>query len=136
MGKGSSLSLGALLLNIAVAAYLFAIGIIDLAGKKGDIRDAVGAVFSGNIVNILTIVLAVLAVAAGIFILLKLFGIKIPSLELILIILAIAWIVFIVLIDFIDAIGNKRISNHFLEWLATLGCHLMALGGLLVAAQK
>jgi hypothetical protein len=136
MSKGSSFSLGVLLLNIAVAAYLFATGIIGLSTKGGDIRQAVGAVFSGNIVNILTIVLAVLAVAAGIFILLKLFGIKIPSLEMILIILAIAWLVFIVLIDIIDALGNNRISNHFLEWLAALGCHLMALGGLLVAAQK
>jgi hypothetical protein len=136
MSKGSSFGLGVLVLNIAVAAYLFATGIIALAGKGGDIRQAVGAVFSGNIVGIFTIVLAVLAVAAGVFILLKLFGIKIPSLELILIILAIAWLVFIVLIDIIDALSNKRITNNFLVWLRDLGCHLMALGGLLVAAQK
>jgi hypothetical protein len=135
MSKGSSFSLGVLLLNIAVAAYLFAIGIIGLARGGGDIKRAVGAVFrDGSIVNILTIVLAVLAIAAGVFILLKLFGVKISSLELILIILAIAWLVFIILIDIIDPLRGSK--PDFLNWLAAFGCHLMALGGLLVAAQK
>jgi hypothetical protein len=136
MSKGSSFSLGVLVLNIAVAAYLFATGIIGLATKGGDIRQAVGAVFrDGSLVNILTIVLAVLAIAAGFFILLKFFGVKISSLGLILVILAIAWLVFIILIDIIDPL-RSNFKIDFLKWLATLGCHLMALGGLLVAAQK
>jgi hypothetical protein len=146
MSKGSSFSLGVLLLNIAVAAYLFATGIIALFGgrkvfgisvERDEIRNAVGAVFKngGPVADILTIVLAILAVAAGVFILLKLFGIKISSLDLILVILAIAWLVFIILIDIIDPL-TSRSKPAFLSWLRDFGCHLMALGGLLVAAQK
>jgi hypothetical protein len=141
MGKGSSFSLGVLLMNIAVALYLFATGIIGVAGRKyawssgGEIRKAVDAVFDGDIVNILTIVFAVLAIAAGVFILLKLFGVKISSLGLIMIILAIAWLVFIILIDIVDPL-RSRAKPDFLPWLATFGCHLMALGGLVLAGQK
>jgi hypothetical protein len=147
MSKGSSLSLGALVLNIAVAAYLFATGIIALFGgrkflgisvERDDIRNAVGAVFKngGTGADILTIVLGILAVAAGIFILLKFFGIKISSLELILVILAIAWLVVIIFVDIIDPIRKGPDSKYFVSWLRDFGCHLMALGGLLVAAQK
>jgi hypothetical protein len=147
MGKSTSLSLGGLVLNIAVAAYLFATGIIALFGgrkvfgisvERDEIRNAVLAVFKngGTIADILTIVLAILAVAAGIFILLKFFGIKISSLELILIILTIAWLVVVIFIDIIDPIRKGPDSKYFLPWLRDFGCHLMALGGLLVAAQK
>jgi hypothetical protein len=95
---------------------------------------AVESIFGrGDLANILIIVLAVLAIAAGVFILLKLFGIKVSSLELILVILAIVWLAFIVLVDIIYPLKNKP---DFLAWLLTFSCHLMALGGLLVAAQK
>jgi hypothetical protein len=142
MSKGSSLSLGVLLLNIAVAAYLFATGIVGLAGRSlktlltggGDIRMAIESIFGrGDLANILVIVLAVLAIAAGLFILLKLFGVKISSLNLILIILAIVWLAFIILVDIIYPLKNKP---DFLAWLLTFSCHLMALGGLFVAGQK
>jgi hypothetical protein len=142
MSKGSSFSLGVLLLNIAVAAYLFATGIIGLAGRSiktlltggGDIRMAVESLLGrGDLANILIIVLAVLAIVAGVFILLKLFGVKISSLDLILVVLAIVWLAFIILVDIIYPLKNKP---DFLAWLLTFSCHLMALGGLLVAAQK
>jgi hypothetical protein len=140
MGKGSSFSIGVLLLNIAVAAYLFATGIIGMAGSKwsidggGEIRKAVTTLFGrGDLTNILTIVLAILAIVAGVFILLKLFGVKISSLGLILVILAIVWLAFIILVDIIYPLKNKP---DFLAWLLPFSCHLMALGGLLLAGEK
>jgi hypothetical protein len=142
MSKGASLSLGVLLMNIAVAAYLFATGIIGLAGRNlktlltggGDIRMAVESLFGrGDLSNILIIVLAVLAIVAGVFILLKLFGVKISGLDMILVILAIVWLAFIILVDIIYPLKNRP---DFLAWLLTFSCHLMALGGLLVAGQK
>jgi hypothetical protein len=135
MAKTAKVSMGLILMYIAVAIYLFATGIIDLAGNRfsgGEIRQGVHAIFKGDLANIVVIVLAVLAIIAGVFMLLKIFGIAIPSIDLILVILAIAWLVFIILFDFIDSLFKP----DFLPWLKTFGAHLMGLGGILLATGK
>jgi len=131
-------SIGLLILQISVALYLFATGILGLSGKnwfrEGEIRQAVTAIFKGNVAEIIIIVLAVCAVAAGILLLLDLFGIEIEITELILVILMVVWVVFIILIDVVQPI-QKGVSN-FVDYLRQLGAHLMVLGGMACASRQ
>jgi hypothetical protein len=134
--------LGVFVMNIAVAAYLFATGIIGLAEKSlktlicpNEIRNAVVSLFgTGNLTNALVVVLAVLAIVAGVFILLKLFGLVFPMSNLILVILAIAWLVFMIMIDIIQPLRNK--SPDFVNWLRIFGSHLMVLAGMILAMDR
>jgi hypothetical protein len=131
-------SLSHFLLNIAVAIYLLATGILGLGGRKffpdGEIRRAVTALFRGDFAELLIIILAVLSIAAGAFVLLKFIGISIPITELLLIILAIVWVVFILMIDIVYPINNK--GANFVDWLRNLGAHLMVLGGITMASER
>ena len=134
MNKG----IGFFLLNLSVAVYLFATGILGLTGRKffpnGEIRRAVTSLFKGDIAEILIIILAVLAIAAGVFILMKFFGIVIPVTELLLIILAITWVVFIIMIDIVFPLNHK--GTNFVDWLRSIGSHLMVLAGIILATER
>jgi len=131
-------SIGLVLLNFAVAIYLLATGILGLTGRKffpdGEIRRAVTALFKGNIAETLILILAILAIAAGAFILIKFFGIDIPVTELLLLILAVVWVVFIIMIDIVYPLNGK--GTNFVDWLRSLGAHVMALGGILLATER
>jgi hypothetical protein len=139
-----SRSIGIYVLNISVALYLFATGIMGF-GKKAsfaisnsdpEIRRAVTALnISGDFAEVLIVILSVLAIAAGLFILLKLFNIKIPQLDLLLVILAIVWIVFIIMIDVVGPI-NARKKPDFIPWLLSFSSHFMVLGGILLSTEK
>jgi hypothetical protein len=128
-------------MNIAVAAYLFATGIIGMGEKKwfsvdGEIRKAVTAIFSkGDFTETLIVILSILTIAAGVFILLKLFGVGIPMSDLILVILAVAWLVFIIMIDIIQPLGSDR-KPEFVDWLRIFGSHLMVLAGMILATDR
>jgi len=134
MNKG----IGFIVLNFSVAIYLLATGILGLTGRKffpdGEIRRAVTALFKGNFAETLIVILAILAIAAGVFILLKFFGIDIAINELILIILAIVWLVLIIMIDVVYPI--KQGNVNFVDWLRGLGAHLMALAGIMLATER
>jgi hypothetical protein len=133
MGAARNRGIGVFVMNIAVAAYLFATGIFGFRGG-GEIRDAVTSLFgTGALTDVLIIVLAVLAVVAGVFILLRLFGLVFPMSNLILIILAIAWLVFIIMIDVVHSL---KVRPEFVGWLQTFGAHLMVLGGMLLATER
>jgi sterol desaturase/sphingolipid hydroxylase (fatty acid hydroxylase superfamily) len=131
-------SISVFLLNISVALYLFATGILGLSGKswfkEGEIRRAVTGIFKGDFAEILIVVLAILAIAAGVFILLKLFGIEIPLAEISLIVLAIVWLVFIILVDVIYPLNHR--GANLVDWLRSIGSHLMALGGITLATER
>ena len=131
-------SIGAFLLNIAVAAYLFATGILGLTGRRfldnNEIRQAVSSLFKGDIVGILTVVISILAIAAGAFILMKFFGIEIPVTELLLVILAVVWVIFIIMIDVVHPLNSK--GGNFLGWLTSISMHLMVLGAILLATER
>ena len=138
MNKG----IGVLIINISVALYLFATGILGFSGKGGkigsaisgnEIRQAVNAIFKGDIASVISIVFAILAVIAGILILLKLFNIQIPSMEIILIIIAIFWLVFIILIDIVHPLNSKP---NFLDWLRVICPHLMVLGSIILSTDR
>ena len=132
-------SIGGVLMNIAVALYLLATGILGLTGRKffpdGEIRRAVTSLFKGDLAEILIVILGVLAIAAGVFILMKFFGIVIPITELILIILAIVWIVFILMIDVVHPLNSRRDVN-FVDWMKTFGAHLMVLSAIILSTER
>jgi len=141
MSKG----IGVLILNISVALYLFATGILGFSSDRGgaigrafernEIRQAVNAIFKGDVANIVSVIFAILAIVAGVLILLKLFNIAIPQMDLILIIVAIFWIVFIVLIDIIIPL-DKNSKIKFLDWLRIICPHLMVLGSIVLSTDR
>ena len=137
MNKG----LGLILLNISVALYLFATGILGLTGRKyfpdGEIRRAVEALLKkgSDFSEVLIVILGILAIAAGAIILLKFFRIEIPVIEALLIVMAIVWIVFIVMVDIITPLNSKR-DVKFVDWARSFGTHLMALAGIILATSR
>jgi len=132
-------SIGGVLLNIAVAVYLLATGILGLTGRKffpdGEIRRAVTSLFKGDLAETLIVVLGVISIAAGAFILMKFFGIVIPVTELVLIILAVVWIVFILMIDIVYPLNHSKNVN-FVDWMRTFGAHLMVLAGIILSTER
>jgi hypothetical protein len=133
----SSFGIGVLLMNIAVACYLFATGILGITGsKQGEIHRAVIDLFgNGDFTKVLIIILSVLAIAAGVFIILRLFGSIIPMTEVCLLILAIVWVAFIIIVDIIAPI-NARNKPDFLVWLLAISSHLMVLGGIALSTDR
>jgi hypothetical protein len=129
-------SIGLLILNISTALYLAATGILGLSDKLfrgGEIRQAANAIFKGNIANIFAIILSLCAIAAGVFILLRLFGARIAITELLLVILMVVWIIFIIWIDILPLLNGK---GNFVDFLRSIGAHLMVLGGMSLATER
>jgi hypothetical protein len=125
--------IGFFVLNIAVALYLFANGILGFSGG-GSFASISGQIFRGDFANIVTIILSVIAIAGGLFLLLALFKIDIPITDLILFIFVIVWIVFIVIVDIINPLGARNVK--FLPYLVQLSSHLMVLGALITATKR
>jgi len=134
--------LGYFLLNIAVALYLFANGVLGLNSKWLD--RAVGrdtfysmlkTIFgSGDFTKVLTIILSVCAIVAGVFLLLTLFRNNLALTELILIVFIILWVIYIIIVDIISPLKGN--GPKFLEYLTILAAHFMVLGALLSATKR
>lgn len=136
--------IGCLLLNIAVALYLFANGILGFTQKNvnvfgnqvqgGEFGKMMHTIFGrGDLTNVLTIVVSIAAVAAGLLLLLALFKVEIPITDLILFIFVIIWVVFIVIVDIIHPLQNK---TEVLPYLVQLSSHLMVLGALVSSTKR
>jgi len=134
MNKG----IGFVFLNLSVAIYLFATGILDITLRnRGEISTAVASLNidpKSDFYRVLVIVISLLAIAAGVFILLKFFGISVDVIEKLLIVLAITWAIFILMIDIIPLFKNERIN--FVYFLKSFGYHVMALSGILLATER
>jgi hypothetical protein len=140
----SGLGIGNFILNIAVALYLFANGIIGITQKTffgnpgGDFGKMVRTIFSSrdmsDLANVITIILSVCAIAAGIFLLMQLFKVVIPITDLILFVFIILWAVFIVLVNIIAPLRDG--FGDFLEYLTRLSAHLMVLGALISSSKR
>ena len=133
-------SIGLFLLNIAVALYLLATGIIGLTGRtltaQGDIRSATVALLGrGNLTDTIVVILSVLAIIAGAFVLLKFFNVQVPMTELLLMILALVWVVFIIMINIVYPL-NSRGNFNFVPWLWGFSSNLMVLGGICLATER
>ena len=125
--------IGILLLNIAVALYLFTNGIMGFNGG-GEFASIAGSIFKGDLANLVVIILSAFAIVGGVFMLLAFFKINIPITDLIIFIFVIVWVVFIVIVDIINPLGNG--FGNFLNYLARLASHLMVLGALVMSSRK
>jgi len=135
--------LGYLVLNISVALYLFANGIVGISREKdfwgrpsGEFGKMIRTIFKdGNLTDMLIIVLSVCAIAAAVFLLLQLFRVQIGVTDLILFIFVIVWAVFIVIVDIIAPLNDKG-KTDFLPYLIQLSGHLMVLGALTSSTKR
>ncbi len=137
------LSLGRLILQLALGLFLAISGIWVLAGFGNwswVSTDDAGATAIKSIIqnrtleNILVISYGVIELIAGIFLILSLFiGDVFGAFGNILhIIIMIVWIVAIVLIDFLSSsTGISLLRNSFLKWLYQVASHLIILGALI-----
>ena len=134
-------SIGSYILNFSVALYLIATGILGFSGRSlfpnsnPEIRQAVSALFSGDVAEAVIVVLSIMAIAAGGFIILKFFKIEIPIIELLLLILAVVWVVFIIMIDVVAPL-NARNKPNFVSWLLGFSSHLMVLAGIILSTGR
>jgi len=133
-------SIGPVILQISVALYLFATGILGMSGRnwfrEGEIRRAVSAVFKDDFAEVVIIIISVCAIAAGALLLLELVKVHFAITELLLIILMIVWVIFIFMIDIYYPLNNRPRNFNFVEYLRGLGAHLMVLGGMACAVKK
>jgi hypothetical protein len=145
-------SLGVFVTHTAVALYLLVDGILGLMEKSlwqrlrlsagsrnatgNEIVDTLSRVFgTGDFAKTLIVLFSALAVAGGAFLLIELFGIRIPAVDIIILIFLITWLLFIVLSDVVYAFKDTR-GFEFLPWLSTLASHLVVLGALISASHK
>jgi hypothetical protein len=136
--------LGYLVLNIAVALYLFANGIFGISEKPGVITGKLNSEFGkmiqtifgkGDFANVLLIVMSVCAIAAAVFLLLQLFRVQIGVTDLILFVFVIVWAAFIVIVDIIAPMQDKD-KVKFLPYIVQLSSHLMVLGALISSTKR
>jgi hypothetical protein len=135
--------LGYLVLNLAVALYLFANGILGISKQKdffgnygGEFGKMIQTFFGkGDLTDLLVIVLSVCAIAAGVFILLQLFNVRIKITDLILFVFVIVWAAFIVIVDIINPLKADK-KPDLLPYLVQLSAHLMVLGGLISSSKR
>ena len=137
--------IGVICLNVAVALYLFANGILGLSNQQRGLRISIdrGSEFNtmvntifqkgGDFSAVLIILLSVFAIVAGIFLLLQLFGIEVRITDPILLVFIVLWVVFIIVVDIVHPLNDK---TPFLVYLRQLGTHLMVLGALISSTKR
>mgnify|MGYP003523944306 FL=1 len=135
MAKKSGVTIGRLLLQLALGAMLAVAGIWSFQRHGDDAVGAIRAVLDGNVENDLVVVFGVIELLAGIFLILELFmGDQFGKLDnILMLIVMIVWIVAIVLMDFLAKGGllNGFNAKNFLEWLYTFAAHLIILGAMI-----
>lgn len=129
MAKKSSISLGKIILQIALGLLLAIGGIYALQDKSSELSRAITETFKGDVGNIVRIVFAVLELLAGVFLILELFiGDVFGKIDnLLMIIIMVVWVCGIVLLDFLN--GNL-LKPDFLPWLHKFAGHLLVLGAM------
>jgi hypothetical protein len=129
--------LGFLLLNIAVALYLFVNGILGFS-DGGEFKRIAGSIFTGDFAKMVTIILSVCAIAGALFLMLQLFKVivPIPITDLILFIFVIVWAVFVVIVNIINPVSGGFKNFEFLPYAAQLSAHLMVLGALITSTKR
>lgn len=136
--------LGLIILQIAVALFLFVSGVTGLlSSSAGDLSAVVGflnnLLKNPSIVNLVMIILSVCEIIAGFFLIAELFTTDLRITDMILIVFIVLWIANIILVDFVGPIGEGSLfknTNNILRYLSTLSSHLMVLGALIMVARK
>jgi hypothetical protein len=145
-------SFGAALTHAAAALYLLAEGILGLTEKTlwqrlkltigarnatgNEIVDTLTQIFgAGDLTKTLIVLFSVLAVIGGVFLLLELFGISIPAVNIIILVFLVVWLAFIILSDGVYTFKDTR-NFVFLPWLRVCASHIVVLGVLVSASRK
>ena len=127
--------IGIFLWQLSVALYLIANGVLGLQKWTGGdfltIYKRMG--FGGNTLSLLVVITSVIAIVAGIAIVLELFSIELPYLDVLIFIVAIIWAVYII-IEIISWLTSG--FKDFFHELQMLAVHLMVLASLLVASKR
>ena len=133
-------SIGAMIIQIAVALYLFVNGIWGLSNKTSELRKVFSTIFgSGDFTTVVTVIFSVCALIAGVFLILELLNVSFEFTDIVILIFMIVWVIFIIFADIINPI---RASNSFfgkgnwLSWLSGLSSHLMVLGALFSVSKR
>lgn len=145
-------SLGVYISHAAAALYLLAAGALGLMEKNlwrglrlvmtpqeaagNEIADTLTRIFgTGNLSKTLIVLFSVLALLGGVFLLLQLFGLRIPPVDIILLVFLAVWLGFIVLSDLVCALKDTR-NFVFLPWLKVFASHLVVLGTLVSGSHR
>lgn len=133
MSKNSGMSIGKVLLQLALGVMLAVAGIWALQGGGDAAVEAIKGIFNGDIAKILVIVFGIIELLAGVLLIIELFaGEKFGKFDNILMfIIMIVWVIAIVLVDFLGKGGILNGgANNFLEWIYTFASHLIVLGAM------
>lgn len=131
MAKKSTLSIGRLILQLALGIMLAVAGIVALqGGKANDAVQALKSIFDGDAEKIIVTIFAVIELLAGILLIVELFlGDKFGKVDNILgLVIIVVWAVAIVLMDFLD---GHFLEPDFLPWIGQLAEHAIVLGALI-----
>ena len=121
-------SIGGFILYIATALYLLTAGLFGIVGRGGEFYKMVATILGGGgLTTFIAIVFSLAAIAAGVLLILQLFGMEFGIIEIILVSFAVLWIIFIIVVD---VLGLFRGPGNFLGWLSGLALHLMVLGAI------
>ncbi|MBQ5470894.1 MAG: hypothetical protein IIT58_02690 [Treponema sp.] len=139
MADSSKMSIGRIVLQLAVGLMLSVAGIWALQGGGDAAADAIRSIFDGNVESILVIVLGIIEVVAGVLLIVGLF---LPTSlgafnSILLLVVMIVWICAIVLIDFLGGHGLfNGGAKHFLSWCYQFADHLIVLGALILLQSR
>lgn len=135
MGKAGKISIGHLIIKVALAVIFIITG-LALLGDNGffatsQIRSAINKLFGSDLRKIACIVMGVVLLLCGIFIGLKVFALNFGKIDnVIYIVTLIAWIAVIVLVDIIPGLD---IDNSV--WWGNCGKDLLIIGSLLTVSE-
>lgn len=131
MAKKSTLSIGRLILQLALGIMLAVAGIVALqGGKANDAVQALKSIFDGDAEKIIVTIFAVIELLAGILLIVELFlGDRFGKVDNILgLVIIVVWAIAIVLMDFL---GDNFLKPDVLPWLYQLSGHAIVLGALI-----
>jgi len=136
MGRGMSRGLCGMLWQLAAALYLIANGVLGLQQRGlrsgGVFHEILRNFFRGDNLNLFLVVLSVIALVAGIAILLDLFSVELPFLNMLTLVVAIVWAVYVV----VTIISWLSDGGDFFQMLSTLAINVMVLASLLSASKR
>ena len=143
MGRGGGRGICGTIWQLAAALYLIANGVLGLQGGGGGLRGLAGGSgifheihhrmgFRGDSLSLFLTILSIIAIVAGIAIVLDLFSIEVPFLNIVVLVVGIVWIIYIV-ITIISWISD---GGNFFQELSGLAVNAMILASLLTASKR
>ena len=144
MGRGGGRGITGTIWQLAAALYLVANGVLGLQGGGGAgaiLRGGSGVFheilhrmgFRGDTLGVMLTLLCIIAIVAGIAIVLDLFSIEVPFLNIVVLVVGIFWIIYIV-ITLVSWIGDG--FGNFFQELSMLAVNAMILASLLTASKR